>query len=73
MDSLLGCETRYRDHYERTAAVDREGWKKPQLVSHPSRLIGIRLALATGLIAVATRVAPPASRSTSAQAATTTH
>lgn len=59
MDNLLTIETRYRDHEERTATVNREGWKRPHAASHPPRLVGVRLALAQWLTTLAARLAPP--------------
>lgn len=52
------CEIRLRDHYERTAAIDHDGWMRPQSVSRIDRLAGMRVPLAKALIALATWMAP---------------
>jgi hypothetical protein len=66
MDNLLSIETRYREHSERIATVDREGWKRPQSGSHPYRLMGMRSALAKCLTSLAIRLAPITQESQSA-------
>jgi hypothetical protein len=52
MDNMLACETRYREHGPRVAAVDAEGWKQQRAVRP------WRLTAAKALIALAARLAP---------------
>ena len=60
MDNLLSIETRFRDHFERTATVDGSGWERLAPSARPDYLAGMRAALARRLIALAARLAPPA-------------
>jgi hypothetical protein len=59
MDYLLRCEQHYRDHDARTAAINREGWKKPQPMARRDRRARVRTRMAQSLIALAMRLAPP--------------
>lgn len=62
MDYRLDCEARLTDHYQTTAEVDREAWKKP------TTLPRYRVNVATLLIALATRLAPTVTASPPTQA-----
>ena len=53
MHNLADYEERFRHHEEKTAAVDREGWMRPQRGRR-----SVRAALTKALLARATRIAP---------------
>lgn len=53
MHNLADYEERFRHHEEKTAAVDREGWMRPQRGRR-----SVRAALTKALLALATRIAP---------------
>jgi len=58
MDFLLRAEHSYRDHYDRAAAVDRDGWKRVRPTPRRHRLAWVRSSLTKTLLALAARLAP---------------
>lgn len=61
MDDILRAEDRYRAHHQRIATADRDAWKQPEPMARAYPRRGLRAALAKALIALASRLAPPAS------------
>ncbi len=59
MDSLLRAEQSYRDHYDRAAAVDQDGWKRARPMPRRHRRASMRVSIAKILIALAMRLTPP--------------
>jgi hypothetical protein len=62
MESMLACETRYRDHQQRMAWLNEENWK----CGKPARRYPVRQAVAKALIAFATALMPTPKRETQA-------
>lgn len=54
MNDLIDCEARLQRHAQKTAAVDREGWKQPQRTRQ-----SVRSVVAKALLTLAARIAPP--------------
>lgn len=58
MDYLLRAEQRYRDHYDRVAAANRDGWRQARSKPRRYRLASARVSLARILVTLAARLAP---------------
>jgi hypothetical protein len=54
MYDMNDYDERFQRHAQKTAAVDQDGWKKPQ-----PRRRAVRAAMAKALFALAARIAPP--------------
>lgn len=58
MDDPLRAEHSYRNHYERAAAVDRDGWKRARSAPRRHRRAWVRASIAKALVALAAWLTP---------------